>query len=66
MAMTTIEAVVGKLKRLSPERQREVLTFAEFLERKGGHARPLDRGPTAFLRPLSGRLRHHRRGIVRH
>jgi hypothetical protein len=38
--MTTIDAVVEKLKRLPLERQLEVLDFAEFLEHKGGRGRP--------------------------
>ena len=41
--MTTEEAVVQKLRGLSPERQREVLDFVEFLESRSGRAAALAR-----------------------
>lgn len=46
MASEIERSVISKLKRLSPERQREVLDFVEFLERKSG--------PTSGRPPLRG------------
>lgn len=41
--MSVEEAVVQKLRELSPERQREVLDFVEFLESRSGRAAALER-----------------------
>lgn len=41
--MTVEETVVKKLRELSPERQREVLDFVEFLETRSGQAAALAR-----------------------
>lgn len=41
--MTVEEAVMKKLRELSPERQRQVLDFAEFLESKSQRAAALAR-----------------------
>ncbi len=41
--MSVEEVVVQKLRELSPERQREVLDFVEFLESRSGRAAALER-----------------------
>lgn len=46
MASEFDKQILAKLKRLPPERQREVLDFVEFLERKSG--------PTSGRQPLRG------------
>jgi hypothetical protein len=38
--MTIEQAIVEKVKRLPPEKQREVLDFAESLDENGGPERP--------------------------
>lgn len=40
MAVDLAQSVLEKLRALSPEKQRELLDFAEFLERRGEPKRP--------------------------